>query len=124
MTATYDQTYKDTLDSLLLPLPEVTAGKMFGYPAYFTAGRLFACLMDHVIGLKVPADLAVDLLLQPFISPFQPFGKAKMKEWIQINRERPEDLESDISVFLASITYVSSLGPKIRPQPATRRQTT
>jgi hypothetical protein len=36
-------------------------------------------------------------------------GRAKMREWIQINRENPEDLSKDVEIFKTSINFVTSL---------------
>lgn len=36
--------HKAFLDSLLLNMPGVVAGKMFSYPAYYVNGKLSACI--------------------------------------------------------------------------------
>ena len=33
-----------TLDRMLLPDEQVSAGKMFGFPAYFIGKKMFACV--------------------------------------------------------------------------------
>ena len=38
--------------------------------------------------------------------PFQPMGRRKMREWVQINLERSEDYRQYQSVFDESIAYV------------------
>jgi len=48
MTSKYREDVKATLDGLLLGLPMVRAGKMFGYPAYYVKGKLFAVLRQEV----------------------------------------------------------------------------
>jgi hypothetical protein len=35
-----------------------------------------------------------------------------MKEWIQMNRENPEDYLKDAEIFERSVSFVASLGPK------------
>ena len=81
----YNEKHKIVLDAFLLGLPGVRAGKMFGYPAYYVDDKLFACVYGSGVGVKVPEDFAAGLLKRPYIVPFQPMGKPKMKEWIQIN---------------------------------------
>jgi hypothetical protein len=36
-------------------MPGVVVGTMFGYPAYYVNKKLFACLYEEGIGIKVPA---------------------------------------------------------------------
>jgi TfoX/Sxy family transcriptional regulator of competence genes len=107
--AKYNSRIKETLDSILLELPEVTSGKMFGYPAYYVKKRLFACVYEDGIGIKVPEDLAKELVGTQGIINFQPMGRAKMREWIQINRENPNEYHSDKDILKASIDYVSKI---------------
>lgn len=108
----YNPQHKGILDSFLLAAPGVSPGKMFGYPAYYLNRRLFACLYEDGVGVKVPAKLASDLIGQEGIIPFQPMGKAKMKEWIQINREDSADYLNDQGIFEESIRFISSLEDK------------
>jgi len=105
----YDEKHKEILDAMLLGLSGVRAGKMFGYPAYYIDGRLFACVYGSGVGVKVPEELAARLLKRPDIAPFQPLGKPKMKEWIQINPQRAEDYRHDLEIFQLAVEFVSSL---------------
>ena len=107
--AKYNQEIKEILDSFLLEYPEVTSGKMFGYPAYYVRKKLFACVYEDGIGIKVPEDLAKELIGTQGIINFQPMGRAKMREWIQINRLHPNDFVNDKEIFKASIDYVSQI---------------
>jgi TfoX/Sxy family transcriptional regulator of competence genes len=106
MKAKFDEDIKKTLDSFLLEFPGVTAGKMFGYPAYYIGKKLFACVYENGVGIKVPENLADDLLKTEGIINFQPMGRAKMRQWIQINRLKPDDYLNDKEIFKASIDYV------------------
>ena len=104
--------HKVTLDVLLLSLPGVTAGKMFGYPAYYTNKKLFACVYGDGVGVKIPAALAEQLLERPQVVPFQPLGKSWMREWVQINHGDSEDYRKEMEVFRASVTFVGSLSKR------------
>lgn len=108
----YNPQHKEIIDSFLLAVPGVSPGKMFGYPAYYINRRLFACLYEDGVGVKVPTKLADDLIGKEGIVHFQPMGKAKMKEWIQLNREKSADYLNDQGIFEESIRFVSSLGDK------------
>src|SRR5271157_5851470 len=85
--ADFNLKHKRVIDSFLLKVPGVVSGKMFGYPAYYINKRLFACIYENGVGIKVPENVANDLIGKKGVVYFQPLGKAKMKEWIQINRE-------------------------------------
>lgn len=108
-TASYNQRHKDVLDSFMLDQPEVRAGKMFGRPAYYVGKKLFACVYGDAVGVKVPEESAEELLKKRHIASFQPMGRARMREWIQLNRKRSGDYIKDKKTFLASISFVSSL---------------
>lgn len=105
--ANFDPNHKTVLDELLLEYPYVRSGKMFGFPAYYAGKKLCICLYEAGVGVKVPERSAVKLLeTDPNITPFQPLGKPKMREWIQINLVRSEDYKQYLSVFEESIRFV------------------
>ncbi len=112
-TANYNVEHKKILDSFLLKTHGVVSGKMFGYPAYYINKKLFACLYENGVGIKIPERKANELIGKKGIVHFQPLGRAKMREWIQINRERSVDYLKDQEIFNDSIKFVSSLGKKI-----------
>jgi hypothetical protein len=63
----------------------------------------------------VPADTATRLLENDGnVVPFMPFGRPKMKEWIQINMSDAEDYRSYLPVFEESIRYINELQEKTR----------
>ena len=85
---------------------------MFGYPAYYINKRMFACVYEEGIGIKIPENLAEELVGREGITYFQPMGRRKMREWIQIERKNPEDYVKDIDIFISSMNFVASAGPK------------
>ena len=104
----YNSKHKEVLDSFLLENPKVTPGKMFGYPAYYVGGKLFASFYEDGVCVKVPESLTNELLEREYIEPFQPMGR-KMREWVQINRHNSEDYLKDKDLFDASIKFVSKV---------------
>jgi hypothetical protein len=112
--ASFNEGHKEILDSFLLKIPQVKAGKMFGYPAYFVHGKLFACVYGQGVGIKIPEDLAHVLLVRrkKSVKPFQPMGKPKMREWIEIDRRESQGYLRDKDIFLSSIQFVSSIAAK------------
>jgi len=106
-TVAFNPEHKEVLDTLLLQIPGVVAGRMFGYPAYYVHGKLFACIYGEGVGIKVPEKVAGSLVGRQGIVRFQPGGRKPMKEWIQINRKRSEDYRGDKEILKISIDYVS-----------------
>jgi len=104
--------HKKILDSFLLKIPGVIPGKMFGYPAYYINKKLFACLYENGVGVKIPENKVNELIGKKGIIYFQPLGRAKMREWIQINRENSEDYLNDQKILETSIKFVSTLQNK------------
>jgi TfoX/Sxy family transcriptional regulator of competence genes len=100
---------KTVLDEFFKEIPEVKSGKMFGYPGYYVGGKLFACIYEDGLGLKVPESMAEELRNRDYIDYFQPLGRNKMREWIQINRKKSEDYLKDEEILMASLKYVASL---------------
>lgn len=107
----------EVLARLLAERPEVTQGKMFGFPAFYTAGKLFACVYGDGVGLKLPQEMVRGLEGRPGITPFQPYGKPKMREWIQIRRDRAETYVKDSSLFVESIRYVGQIAMRPKQPP-------
>ena len=109
----YNPEHKAVLDALLLDHPDVRPGRMFGYPAYYVGKKLSLCLFEQGVGVKVPQPLAEKLLADdPNVVPFQPLGRPRMREWIQINLDCSQDFRNYLSVFEASISYVHALADK------------
>ena len=101
--------HKAIVDSLLLNMPGVEEGKMFGYNAYYVNGKLFACIYSEGAGVKVPKEVANKLLSEKHVVPFRPLSKPKMREWIQINRAKSADYRRDIDIFRTPVELVSRM---------------
>lgn len=104
----FNKIYKETIDSILLKLPRVKPGKMFGYPAYYINGKLFACLFEDGVCVKVPESFAKKLIMDKKGVPFERMGRT-MREWVQLNRKDPHDFIKDKTVFKKSLDYVLTL---------------
>lgn len=108
----YNRDHRNVIDAILLDLPGVTQGKMFGYPAYYVNRKMFACLYENGIGLKLPEDYTRQLLEQGTAFPFQPLGRKKMRRWVQIDHERSEDYLEDTEILKRALEYVASPAKK------------
>jgi hypothetical protein len=103
----FNLSHKAVLDDLLLGISLVRPGKMFGFPAYYAGKKLCICLVENAVGVKISHESAVRLLAADTnVTPFQPLGRPKMREWIQINLERSEDYRQYEAVFSESIQFV------------------
>jgi predicted DNA-binding protein (MmcQ/YjbR family) len=98
---------KEHLDALLLAIKGVEARTIKGLNAYFVSDKMFACVGDKGIGLRVPAQMATELQFsRDGVGPYSPGGMASTREWIQIERENPADHAKDMELVQASIDYV------------------
>src|SRR4051812_15278106 len=83
-----DAAHKTALDALLLKIRGVEAGDMTGLSAYFVAKKMFACICNGGVGVRLPTTEAANLhFSMNNVVPFQPRGRPSTREWIQINRE-------------------------------------
>lgn len=107
MKEIFSKRHKAVLDGLILKKAHVSSGKMFGYPAYYAGKKLCICLYGRGVGVKVGENIASALLKHDKNSiPFQPMGKSKMREWIQINLKNSEDYKAYEDIFQQSINYL------------------
>ena len=102
-----DLSHKRVLDTLLLKVSGVEAGEMTGLLAYFVGKKMFACVCNGGVGVRLPAADAANLQFsKDNVVPFQPKGRPSTREWIQINHENSADYERDLEVFQSSIAFV------------------
>jgi hypothetical protein len=104
----FNEKHKNILDSMLLPSPIVNPGKMYGHPAYYVGGKLFASVYMDGVCVKIPESRVHELLKKEDIHPFEPMGR-KMREWIFLIPKKSEDLKKNLQIFEESIEYVSSI---------------
>ena len=105
VASSYNEDHKETLDLILLKLPKVKEGKMFGYPAYYIQGKLFACIMEDGVCIKIPEALVQKLIKEKRAIPFERMGR-KMREWVQLNRENSKNYIKDKNIFKESSVHV------------------
>lgn len=103
----FSPNHKLVIDEMLLTHPRVRSGKMFGLPSYFVGKKLCICLYEGGVGVKLPVQTVKKLLeVDRNVVPFQPFGRQKMRAWVQINLSRSEDYRQYMAVFDESIRHV------------------
>lgn len=100
---------KDVVDNLLLVMPGVSSGKMFGCPGYRVNGKVFTFVGGSGVAVKLPAARVAALIGTADV--FQPFhpgdGTVVWKEWLSIQRPNPADYAQDIALFEESLLYVT-----------------
>lgn len=96
------------MDELLLVMPGVTAGKMFGYPAYRIGRKVFAFVGGPGIAIKLPKSRGQALINQDEeIDIFEPVEGRMWREWISINRKNPYEYQGDQDLFEESVQFVA-----------------
>jgi len=98
---------KEHLDALLLKLPGVSARKIGGVDAYVVGDKMFACVGDKGLGLRLPVAVATELQFScEYVGPYSPGGMATTREWVQIARNDPADFSKDMDLVQQALEYV------------------
>jgi hypothetical protein len=85
----------------------VAGADMAGLHAYFVNKRMFACISNEGLGLRLPAAVATELQFsRADVSAFQPKGISSTREWIQINHADPAAYSADLEILRASLEFV------------------
>lgn len=95
-------------------IPEITQRKMFGYPAAFVNGYLFAGLFENSMILKLPTESRMDLLKFPGAACFEPVPGRTMGEFVVVPPSFTRN-HARLKPWLESAyAYVKSFPPKAR----------
>jgi len=104
-----DLSHKQALDAMLLKLSGVEAADMTGLFAYFVGKKMFACICNGGVGVRLAASDAANLQFsKDNVVSFEPKGRKSTREWVQINHENSADYAKDLEIFQASIAFVRS----------------
>jgi hypothetical protein len=103
----FNSAIKSVLDDLFTDRPILREGKMFGLPAWYVGKKLCLCVYEQGVGIKLPRQ-TVEHLLQSdaHAIPFQPYGKAVMREWVQLNLPDPTAYREYLSLFDEAIQFL------------------
>jgi hypothetical protein len=108
----YDTEIKEIIDKILLEIPEVEPGNAFGLPGYYVNGKLFSCVFESGLTLKLPKEKCDDLKQNyDGFDSFTPLGRT-MKEWVHITKDDPYNFENEIELILQSINFVKEIAKK------------
>jgi len=115
------QALVELFEQAVPPSRTVERRRMFGYPAAFANGHLFAGLHQEDFILRLPEPARERAKREHGARPFEPMPGRQMREYVAL----PEALLGDrvtLGAWLArSLRYVRSLPPK-RPRAARARR--
>jgi len=97
---------------------------MFGLPALFTKGKLFACVTGKGDASRMPPGRAEELSQRPGFEPFRPGPGPPMSGWVQVNRQHAADYAADselIETALADVAAAATGKPDQPSRPPRRR---
>ncbi len=97
----YREELRAVLDDMLDGRPDTRPGLMFGFPAFYAAGKLVACVYGSGIGLRVPPEQASRLRGAP-TRAFEPYGRL-MRAWAFLEPVAADDLRGEAAVLEAAI---------------------
>ena len=92
--------------------PAIDFKPMFGLPAYFTGGNMFAGVHQESIVVRLGDDERRELLALPGAAQFEPMEGRPMREYVTL----PQDMDDAVSVawIARAFAYAASLPPKVK----------
>jgi TfoX/Sxy family transcriptional regulator of competence genes len=124
MTIKWDKCSTELSDILAAAVASIPAQKrvMFGCPAYFTNGNMFAGVHGSNIVLRLPEADRLQMLREFDESTlFEPFPGRFMKEYVTVPAAVYEDGEVFLDWLEKAIKYAAALPPKT-PKPKTMKK--
>ena len=97
----YREDLRAVLADMLEERPEVRPGLMFGFPAFYAAGKLVACVYGNGVALRLPPEVASELRGQPSRA-FEPYGR-RTRAWTFLEPAAPEELRRETAALQAAI---------------------
>lgn len=104
-TIGHDRTlFRALVDRIAATEPEIRTVAMFGCPAVFVGRRMAFCVYGNAIGAKLPADRVRSLIDTGQATPFRPYGKPPMREWLQL-LPAPDQLDAVLPILTEAIAF-------------------
>ena len=95
-------------------IPDITQRKMFGYPAAYANGYLFAGLFENSMVLKLPAESRLELLKIPGAVCFEPIPGRTMGEFVVVPPLVVKSCARLRPWLAAAYVYAKAFPPKIK----------
>ena len=102
----------------LPPNPRIERRQMFGYPAAFIAGRLFAGLHQEDVVVRLPDDTCAALIAAKTARRWEPMPGRRMRSYVAIGAEAVADMRVLRQWLTRAARHVATLPAK----PAARRR--
>jgi TfoX/Sxy family transcriptional regulator of competence genes len=106
-----------TFAEALPDAPTIERRKMFGYPAAFVGGNLFASLHGNDVVLRLPDDARAALLTEPGARVFEPMAGRPMREYVVLPSAIVGDQTALREWIDRAFQHVAGMAPK-EPKPA------
>ena len=104
----YREDLRAVLSDMLDGRPDTRPGLMFGFPAFYAAGKLVACVYGSGIGLRVPPEEASRVRGSP-TRAFEPYGRL-MRAWTFLEPAAADELRGEAAVLEAAIERAKQEG--------------
>jgi TfoX/Sxy family transcriptional regulator of competence genes len=109
-------------DAILPEDVRVQRKSMFGMPAAFTGGNMFAGLYESLMTLRLPAEKRTEFLALPGALPFAPMLGRVMKEYAVVPEAMLGDRKMLASWVEIAFEFAAGMAVKEKKAPAPRRQ--
>jgi len=105
----YEEANVPLFDRLLLSIPGVHRGKMFGLPGYRLGRKTFAILYGGGVAVKLGEMEAARLsAADPGITPFEPLKGIQWREWALITRPDAAAYRDDEPILLRALEFIAT----------------
>jgi hypothetical protein len=102
----------DLFDASLPEAPGLLRRKMFGYPAAFVNGHLFAGLFQDVAFARLPPGVQAELEREHGVRHFEPMPGRPMRTYTVLPDAVLEDEDRFAELLAAACRFASALPPK------------
>lgn len=102
--------------------PRVEHRKMFGYPAAFTGGHLFAGLHQEDLILRLPEDQRAEAAQAIGARPFVPMPGRAMREYVALGAAGSVEPDQLRAWLARSFAFARTLPPKAAKKASPKRK--
>jgi len=108
------QALMDLFTEQLPAEPGVQARKMFGYPAAFVNGNMFAGVFGDGVFARLPPDLRASLERDHGARPFEPMAGRPMKDYLGLPDAVIADEAALAAALQAAFRHTAALPAKVK----------
>lgn len=101
--------------------PRAERRAMFGYPAGFVNGNMFAGLHQESFVVRLPEEQREELLREPGAGPFEPMPGRPMREYVALPPAMTADAKTAGAWVRRAFDYVAALPPKPAKKAAAKK---